>query len=46
MCKWLLNGVTLDCAMTLTSGHHRALNILYPRGRREMGVLVIYELAD
>lgn len=32
MCKWLLNGVTLDCAMTLTTGHHRALNILYPRG--------------
>ena len=48
MCKWLLNGVTLDCAMTLTTGHHRALNILYPRGGgyREMGVLVIYELAD
>ena len=48
MCKWLLNGVTLDCAMTLTTGHHRALNILYPRGGgyREMGVLVIYELTD
>ena len=47
MCEFLLNGVTLDCAMTLTTGHHRALNILYPRGGyREMGVIVIYELAD
>ena len=50
MCKWLMNCVSTGCAMTLTTGHHRALNILYPRwgggGYREMGVLVIYELAD
>ena len=47
MCEWLMNGVSPDCAMTLTTGHHRAMNILYPRGGyREMGVLVIYELAD
>ena len=32
MCKWLMNGVSTGCAMTLTTGHHRALNILYPRG--------------
>ena len=47
MCEFILNGVTLDCEMTLTTGHHRAMNILAPRGGyREMGVLVIYELAD
>ena len=32
MCEWLMNGVSTGCAMTLTTGHHRALNILYPRG--------------
>ena len=47
MCKWLLNGDSDGVAMTLTTAHHFAGNIMYPRqGYREMGVLVIYELAD
>ena len=47
MCKWLLNSVSLDCAMTITTAHHFAGNILFPReGYRESGVIVIYELAD
>ena len=47
MCKWLLNG-DADCVeMTLTTAHHFAGNILFPReGYRESGVIVIYELAD
>ena len=32
MCKWLMNGDDDGVAVTLTTGHHRALNILYPRG--------------
>ena len=47
MCKWLLNGDADGVAMTLTTGHHGAMNILAPRGGyRGMGVLVIYEIAD
>ena len=40
MCKWLLNGDNDGVAMTLTTAHHFAGNIMYPRqGYREMGVL-------
>lgn len=47
MCKWLLNGYDNGVAMTLTTAHHFAGNILFPReGYRESGVIVIYELAD
>lgn len=46
-CKWLINGETDGIAMTLTTAHHFAGNIMYPRqGYREMGVLVVYEFAD
>ena len=39
MCKWLLNGDNDGVAMTLTTAHHFAGNIMYPRqGYREMGV--------
>ena len=40
---YLLNGCD-DCASTLTTGHHRAMNITFPKGgHKEMGVLYIYE---
>ena len=31
MCKWLLNGDADGVAMTLTTAHHFAGNIMYPR---------------
>ena len=41
--KYLLNGCG-DIACTLITAHHRAMNIIAPEGgRREMGVLEIYE---
>ena len=47
MCEFPLTTEEDGTAITLTTSHHFAGNILYPRGGyREMGVLVIYELAD
>lgn len=41
---FLLNGCDDDCASTLITAHHRAGNITHPKGgRREMGVLYVYE---
>ena len=42
--KYLLNGCG-DVASTLTTGHHRGMNIVAPKGgHKEMGVLeVLYE---
>ena len=42
--KYLLNGCE-DVASTLTTGHHRAMNIVSPKGgHKEMGVLeIVYE---
>ena len=47
MCEWMLNTEKDGMAMTLTTAHHFAGNILFPReGYRESGGIVIYELAD
>lgn len=47
MCEWPLVTEADGTAIALTTTHHFAGNILYPRqGYREMGVLVVYELAD
>ena len=45
--KHLLNGCG-DVASTLTTGHHRAMNIVSPKGgHKEMGVLeIVYEQSD
>ena len=42
--QYLLNGCD-DVASTLTTGHHRGMNIVSPKGgHKEMGVLeIIYE---
>lgn len=42
--RYLLNG-SKDVASTLTTGHHRAMNIVSPKGgHKEMGVLeIVYE---
>lgn len=42
--RYLLNGCE-DVASTLTTGHHRELNIITPKGgHKEMGIVeVIYE---
>ena len=42
--RYLLNG-SEDVASTLTTGHHRAMNIISPKGgHKEMGVLeIVYE---
>ena len=42
--RYLLNGCG-DTASTLTTGHHRAMNIVSPKGgHKEMGVLeTVYE---
>ena len=44
---YLLNGCG-DVASTLTTGHHRAMNIISPKGgHKEMGVLeIVYECRD
>lgn len=45
--RYLLNGCG-DVASTLTTGHHRGMNIVAPKGgHKEMGVLeIVYEQAD
>lgn len=44
---YLLNGCG-DAASTLTTGHHRCMNIIAPKGgHKEMGILEIrYEYKD